>query len=53
MWAYWMRKHLVVNASIWWTSISNEEYNRLITLPDEELEQVFLDKWSHAKKKDQ
>ena len=34
------------DVAIWWNSIPNEEYK------DEELEQVFLDKWSQAKKKD-
>ena len=37
------------DAMVWWESL---DYDQLQTLLDEEFEQVFLDKWSHAKKKD-
>ena len=37
------------DATMWWDSV---DLDQLKTLSDELFEQVFLDKWFHAKKKD-
>ena len=44
-----MNCYLKDDANVWWNSLN---YDKMMTLSDEEFEQVFLDKWSHAKKKD-
>ena len=41
--------YLKDDANVWWNSLNHD---KMKTLSDEEFEQVFLDKWSHAKKKD-
>ena len=44
-----MNLYLKDDANVWWNSLN---YDKMMTLSDEEFEQVFLDKWSHAKKKE-
>jgi hypothetical protein len=41
--------HLQDDAKVWWNFLNHD---KMKTLSNEEFEQVFLDKWSHAKKKD-
>ena len=48
-WWDWVNFYLKDDANVWWNSLNHD---KMKTLLDEEFEQVFLDKWSHAKKKD-
>ena len=48
-WRNLVSLYLQNDAYIWWKSLNHD---KMKTLLDEEFEQVFLDKWSHAKKKD-
>ena len=48
-WRYWVNFYLKDDANVWWNSFNHD---KMKTLSNEEFEQVFLDKWSHAKKKD-
>ena len=50
-----------IHGEIWWAYIwkvmlkvwrNSLNRDKMKTISDEEFEQVFLDKWSHAKKKD-
>ena len=46
--------YLEDDAKVWWNSLNHDKMKTLSdkkTLSDEKFEQVFLDKWSHAKKK--
>lgn len=51
MWYYCLKKHLVDVVFVWWNSISNKEQDKIMTLPKIEIEQIFLDIWSHARRK--
>ena len=44
-----MKDHLIEDAKTWWWNSIN--HDRVYMLQDEEFEQFFLDKWSHAKNK--
>ena len=48
-WQNWVSLYLQDDAKVWWDSLNHDNIE---TLSDDEFELVFLDKWSHAKKKD-
>ena len=48
-WRFWVELCLKDDAKVWWKSLNHV---KLKTLSNEEFEQVFLDKWSNAKKTD-
>ena len=48
-WRNFVNCYLKDDANLWLNSLN---YDKMMTLSDDEFEQVFLDKWSHAKKKD-
>ena len=48
-WRDWVDFYLKDDANVWWNSLNHD---KMKTLLDEEFEQVFLDNWSHSKKKD-
>ena len=48
-WCNWVSLYLQDDARVWWDSLNHD---KMETLSDEEFEQVFLEKWNHAKKKD-
>jgi hypothetical protein len=49
VWILCLSTYLVDTTAIWCESLNHD---KLKTLSNDEFEQVFLDKWSHAKKKD-
>jgi len=48
-WRTWVIWNLQDKASIWWHLLNHD---KMKTLSDEKFEQVFLDRWSRARKKD-
>ena len=47
-WRLWIDTYFKDDAKVWWCSLDSR---KMKALSDEEFEQVFLDKWSHAKNK--
>ena len=48
VWKFWAAYYLKDDVKLWWESLNRD---KMKTLLDKEFEQVFLDKWYHAKKK--
>jgi len=47
LWNNTTRFYFKHEATIWWDSLDSK---KLVSLPDEEIENSLLDKWSHVRK---